>query len=1088
MATYDIVAESSTINEVLWLESSWDRYQEYKRVNADILEDNGITDENWLRTPNGKGDLQGTWTPPYTQLDIWDYHLNTERSSNGEITIIDDPSRYIPLPLSADDLQYGGYVDPVSGLYPEKYLRLWDFIYNQEFFLNAETEQRPRRNRAFPTRRQDMAPIVPEYLPDATMPVEFQLRYPYAAWEDAVYSDAEIRRQAQRYNYVKAHSGKKEESAVNVYSFEPYDATLEYNPLIRPIYHRDENYSPINYGPIVLRNVEAHTTNGWLSFYRQQLKLQSTNTSISEAPRIREWYDRAKFLQEQSPATPLTTIVFSILKKEADYLWPSSVDRPVEELYRPARYDKVEQQFRPLNAKESEAFNTISYLYNLLKSTQAPGSDVPYILDFDTTDVVQTPVFYSDPYKIIVLQVRVSQRNLHAFSTSFSGVRSWIVSVPPVLSAVALRTIDVQKTRESVSWYSDDEPGGKLTVSLLPDAPHQANVEIQALGEYTIRCSAQNQHFQYELASVSMSVKRVVFPLEEGDTLYYFDDGSRWSGIRFSSKDLADTRDRSLSWMTDYLASHWSRDLLSPQNISVVKNVRGVPQLDYTRPLLLVHAYKDRTAWQLIVFEFASREQYIHAFGEDVVLKMQLPASVRSVFRLVWKSFDDSPLIGEEPVITVVMPQQLQWYRAEVHTVDAHVFSIYVKLDIRWPFTVPRRYLARKDMDVHYDAAKGWPPVEGAPRRLPSHRDGSLLNYYTPQPEDTGESLATPFEGEFFQALVYCYARYHFVDVQNYARLFPFLVEYAQCMQKIVDDNGDRVEIITSMPDNVRTVLPDHLGFPLLFLRLTDQDEEDLRVQYTYVVYDPLNIRWINIFEPSLILLPAWHVSTSIALRQRVRILFQRSSIEYMQTRHKIASKPASASALPKQKIFKDTKSRSRVENLRLQINQQLQEFNTLNREYLDIVDVEKRRLSSIIVPAQEHIHQVDFLRHVQNVFDYVGYISSVAAKLNVRSLLDAPVDRVILDQRLDDGSDAATAYKLYLDNRVADVSFERVRAELALINVISELRLAVFLPSVRAINPGIAKFVELLFREDHEKYVYSNQVFFDLVSRSFMV
>lgn len=139
----------------------------------------------FLRKPNDE--KNNRWVYPFPQ-DIWDFWVN---KINGKL--IDNSSTdYIELPLDGTTGQYP--VAPFaikkgrpSHVYPKKYQRLWDFIYNPEFFLNPalRTERRmpyPRymANRAYSV-EGTLPSLVPPFLPDAVYPDHPLL--PYSHWQ-----------------------------------------------------------------------------------------------------------------------------------------------------------------------------------------------------------------------------------------------------------------------------------------------------------------------------------------------------------------------------------------------------------------------------------------------------------------------------------------------------------------------------------------------------------------------------------------------------------------------------------------------------------------------------------------------------------------------------------------------------------------------------------------------------------------------------------------------------------------------------------------------------------------------------------------
>ena len=1076
---YDILTEHSPNYETLSIRSSKDRYLDFKRDYPDLLRNHDITDDNYILTPNGTGEFTGLWVPPYKQLHIWDFHINRDWSiPNRMVFYQEDDSRYIMPPTDENPT----YIDQSTRRYPRHLLRLWDFVYNQENFLNPDSTQAIRRNRKFPKKPSEVLPIVPPYLPDTTMPERFNPRYPYAAWETAIYPTSNAQRQAQRYNYISAHSGV-EPLGFNSYALEPRDITLLHNPLIRPIYRQDnvpgaflKGYSPIDYGPIVLRDVKAHTNAGWISLFRQRLKIRTTEFSLPKAPRVLEWYNEAKKVMQDHPQMHPVEVTFTVLPEQVEFLWPDASTRPTNELYRPPRRDKASGNYRILNEKETEAYNILSYLLNLIRTQP---DKLFYELDVDTTTDVPSAIFYEEAYKIIVIQVQPSILDAAInFNTSFTGARAWIVSVPPILSQFELRTIDIVTTNAEISWYANDEPSGLLTVRPIGESRHQVRVDIQAAGEYTVYCNTRWGRTTYELASVSITITRVIYTLEKGDELWNLNDAlfnrRLWTGIRFSSKALANVRSLTSPQVEEYLRTHWTSDLLSPENYLVVKGIKSVRRLDYLRPLLLVHAHDDRTQWKFVIFELDYLRKYVQTFGQVIRMKVDVPESVRSTFQITWKIEEDNASVipgGAEPEITVVLPQQLRWYRAEVYA-PSHIFTIHVYLDIEWPYPISRKYLSRNDMARQFNEENGgWPLIFSRPRKLPQHTDNDL-KYLITSPEGSAESLSMPFEGDFFKALVYCYAKNYHVDLQNYALLYPYVHEYSEHMQHIVDANKERVGIVRDLPDELFSLIPKYMSTPLLFLKLTSMDENDDRIPLAYVIYDPVHMLWRNIYNSEAIL-SSWNVFIDEAWRYRIAFLFKRTSIEYSRieyaTKQKRANIPKSSYHL--QKLAQRTYLNSVYERY----TEQLIDVKKLGEEIKDDLSTESLRINNYIDHSVKPTLQYDFLKKMREFFNYLNYICIICSEISVYGKYSGT-------NRTSSSLSPSSSYDAF--NR--HFSKNDLQNVLSLVQRLSRSRFG----SLASGSDGDLKgfnFTQRLFNLSSDKYVYTLDGVFELLSDSIL-
>lgn len=1033
-SSVQILPEQSTRFDVLRVRSTRDRYDEFGAANPTILADHGITDDTYILKPNGTDDYAGMWTPPYTLKHIWDYHVNRNWSViDGEVFYEEDDPRYIELP-DANDPKHGGYIDETTGLYPMRVRRLWDFVYNQEYLVAKlrGTSATAQRNREFPT-KAPLPRIVPKFLPDATMPEHLSLRYPYAAWETAVQVPDDGNLQAQRYSYMRAHGAASKDMSVNAYNFEPHDATREFNPLVRPIYKHVaqvttffSGYSPMPYAPLVLRNVSDFNTNGWLSFFRQRLRAIPVRIDLPKAPRILDYYVHALEYKNATPTATIVEAAMQALPEETALLWPRHEDRPARALIPPARRENVTGRYRELNAKESEAYNVVAYIVELLELTASGGK--PHLLD---TNGNGSAVFYDEPYFTLAVRVQPSKASLNRFNTSFEGGRTWTLSVPPLLSANTPGNLDVYTTNARVDWYADSEVTGTLEIANVADSRHQVQVTVSDDGEYTVYADVGAAlTYVFELASLKISVVRVRYNIANGNQLYNIGD-EEWMGIRFASPALAFTNLTSNETVVQYLADNWSRDYLKAQNILPLSDATTVPYLDYYRPLLLVHAKSSRTLWRLVIFEVEPIRHQISAFGDQVLMRIKAPGSHTTV----WKTMDDEILPGNEPVLTVVLPQQLKWYRAELYVAGVHVFTVLFNVDIAWPYHVTRHHLVRADMELAYTRERGWNKIYGVVPYTGWRAQWAEMLH--PHIEEAVEALFLPEENAFFKELVYHYAYDYHADLQNYALCYPHVVEYAELMQGIVDGSRGRVAIVSELTEPLMQLLPKHLGFPLLFIRLNTYDVDDGNVHAAYIVYDPLKMEWMNLFSPTVAVLPSWQYDIPVATRARIRHLFTLTSPEYTRT-HYAAEGKRRALAAPAAFVAAQ-RFQAYIAKLRRAAKDAEDTMNAVYKKNDAFVAEQIKWLHDTPGALFSQRKSMAFLAYMRDLFEYLHYICVNYSKLTVRAPRNDDYDFHAYVAAIDPQSEIDNAYKRYLADNAP--TRDQVRAQLKLMRKVNTLR-----------------------------------------------
>ncbi len=430
-------------------------------------------------------------------------------------------------------------------------------------------------------------------------------------------------------------------------------------------------------------------------------------------------------------------------------------------------------------------------------------------------------------------------------SVSFDLSSGWTLSVPPQLSSKAvgeLNNYDIVTT----NWYSEDEG---VTIDRVPGVTHQALIEFLDYGERKVFAATPSQNilYQFELEVIGLEIKHVPFPFALKDSHYHLGLG-RWSGMRFNNKNLARVA-RSSSEIEHVLIENWEKvktnDLSFFLRSSHLVGVTHTPYFDDYRQFLWVHNAHEDHLFYLFIFDVRATIVHVGQFGDTALLQFEgmrdKEVSWRNPHGRVYTQVSNSIL-----AVPIMLPKHLGIYTAELN-ITGEPFNVIFDVRLRWPYSVPRDYIQRGGL-LEYDSKDGeWPEIVGVHiddkesySYLPGHGNVGHLTHY--------QSLRLREEFPFFRALVRSFAKWYFVDVQNYAYAFPYALRYCRAAQSILDEYSDRVGIVDEkLSDDLSQLLPSHLNPPLLMLRLDIDDQESSNAPAAFVVYDPVYDGWRNI-------------------------------------------------------------------------------------------------------------------------------------------------------------------------------------------------------------------------------------------------
>lgn len=900
-----VVPPSNTIYVSREVLSSRELFEKYKQRHPDILAKWNIDESNYVRKPQGTGDYEGLWEPPYPN-DIWDYWVNYRFSPGADRLYVPSTSpRYIPnirnIEPFIEPFVPGGYV------YNPNLLYLWDFIYNPETLTGRRfgSTRMPSRRREFPTYKEDgsisdESPIIPPYLPDATFPPEMEETYPWAAWEISIdFSVAQmqgdlrvpmhaVRALSQR--LIRAHGASKliKEKSSDAYRFTPHDSTETLGRVVRPLYPIQTatlypGYYAVPYSPLVLRDVKPFTSNGWILCYRQALRYATS----AFFPKNRLWpaFIRAARLYYGKEDLRMT-VDYATLKampQEARQIWSNFDLR----LFEPPMVTPIPTEKE--GTQEAEDFIAVR---NALEQALR-NRDI-----YELATTVEGPLMEREPFLVITVQVRESQPALRQI-VNFDAAGRFIITVPPLLSVERPLELDYYRTDQALSWRvksQDVAPTIRFDVADVASA-HQIEVQADRYGELEIFCdvihtlnkSVQAFATQYNFKLSWLKFNSAVLFLDHGklnlplDVRDSVDYRSRNYAVSQISNDVLFSYADDDAYTTTYIADTWPLHEISSSWNEMARE-ELVLSVDFTRPVVLLRDLDSRGNFYLLVIKLLPVKIEIVSFGEQVSLQLKYERSGNYV---TWKNPQQQTLsVGETALLKfhAVLPRHLGVYTAEIRQQGATGMPEYVvpfSVELKWTTNVPYAYIQRFSR-IEFEQMGSWAasnPAISYERIKTIDRDFYAVC-----------DLRSAYKGVFFRKMINAWAYNYLVDLENYAQCFPYVLEYCKCMDELVDGiNRERtreVRIIDRMDANIRQFLPNYLSEPILNLLLRATDADGADGHFAYVIFDPLHGRWINVmalYPYAAPVNPSWLprvTSWSTGLYERIQRVFPRIAAE----------------------------------------------------------------------------------------------------------------------------------------------------------------------------------------------------------------
>jgi len=497
----------------------------------------------FLRVPNDE--KNNVWVFPYPQ-DIWDYWIN-KGIAPGPHVFDRQPENYIDPPL--DNIAGGYPIQPFSiengktnSVYPSKYRRLWDFIYNPEFFLTPSLEG--QRRIPFPHYRLNgdlssdgrLPSLIPPFLPDVIYPNHPSL--PYSKWQYALFFDTLKESDvlldpssvmAQKAAFVRAY-GSKPNNTPEKYAFDPVNVTQyeDTGPLIptgsssvpyaidllnlekqekrvtikhdRVIFYQPKRpdfshlivypvlttRSPIPYPPIVIHDANVYETSGWYYFFRQKVRRSSSFLFPQSPTTYRQLVEARKLLQElqRLPETAIKNTSLLIEEVALRVLAKQSSIYLGIGTYDPEKKFYEAPKQGTLTPEQRAAYEILIALKQLIITSL---NNSPHELVFDEYG---DPVYEETPYKIVTLHVIRGPRIIDdaPLSVSFNYEKQWTLTVPAFLNISQPGYLDTERNNRDIEWIPQGVTASLVRFNLDRGSNHHIDLSFGAPGEYFILC------------------------------------------------------------------------------------------------------------------------------------------------------------------------------------------------------------------------------------------------------------------------------------------------------------------------------------------------------------------------------------------------------------------------------------------------------------------------------------------------------------------------------------------------------------------------------------------------------------------------
>jgi hypothetical protein len=572
-----LLTQETTQTDLLELIDSQDLFDSYnQKRSSSSLSNAGIP---FLRKPNDE--KNNRWVYPFPR-DIWDYWINQVFDIKGnpiKKIASNDLKNYIDLPNTEESGREGGYYrhpfffDQKSGLfshiYEEKYKRLWDFIYNPNFFLNPELENTGSQKRLFPFPRYgsdgkplnyDRIPsLVPPFLPDVVY--ENHPEMPYSNWqygiplnipefEDMLDPSIVL---AQKVAFIRAY-GSKPDQSLEMYEFDPVNITENQSRASSSTYFTPEyteTYSNVPFANELLilekQPQSIIATQKRIVFYQPQradfsksviYPRTSTYSPMPYAPIVIHnannyessgWYYFFRQKVRRSPSFPFPKdektynqimTGFKIYKtlvndpknrgSSLEYLAKQSALRVLPKeaavYYGVGKFDPNTAYIRTISLSEEQK-NAESVIDNLKELIIQAINTSLYEPVFDKNG---DPVYESTPYKIVTVYVLSLKRSLRYNFKSFDFKKTHRITVPSFLNVSLPGYIDVEKNNRVIEWKPQGLNASLVNIDLSRGSNHHINIQFKLPGYYFIVCETQQRSSISGLSYVPNTVYRLI--------------------------------------------------------------------------------------------------------------------------------------------------------------------------------------------------------------------------------------------------------------------------------------------------------------------------------------------------------------------------------------------------------------------------------------------------------------------------------------------------------------------------------------------------------------------------------------------------
>ncbi len=1004
-----IVPQVETVYLVKETKSSRELFEEFRDAYPEILRQWGINEDNYIRTPNGTGEYEGLWVAPFPQ-DVWDFWINF-RFSAGETRSLYKRTHPEYIPLITDISAYTNPPVPGGFVYNPLLIYLWDFLHNPETLTGRTFRGAPKqpKRREFPVYTEDLVSsddslILPLFLPDATFPRSFAQDYPWAAWETVIdLSDAQIQGEfklpmhairAQRQNYIRAHGASAliNERNSDAYRFSPHESTATLGRVVRPLYPLQEaalykGYYAIPYSPLVLRNMSAYNSNGWILCFRQALRY--SNSAYFPKNKLWKYFRDAARMLYNDPEMTVDYAVMRVMQREARKLWPNEPFALFE-----SNFVLGEIPVENLGLKEAEDFENV-------RTALKQAKDVQDIYELATS--LSGPVYENAPFLVITVQVHeINPRRRRV--VSFDDLGRFILSVPPILSVDKPLEIDYYKTDQALNWRVQR---GDLNSKFMFDSEdvvsaHQIQVAFSRYGEMLVTCKAMYtmyrstevivSTYRFKLTWLKFVSKIIGLDHQRINTTFpvyaeLASDFQNYSFLQTSDSILFSYAENDV-YTIAHLVNTWP---LYELNSATWEN-RTLPDMkftvDFSRPILLVRDLDTKSTLYLFVVKLAPVKIEISRFGEYVKLNLAYDSATKYV---TWKSPQGKDMFLAERsqfAFHVVIPRHLGVYTAEIRnrgSVGVPEYSVTFLIELKWDIKVPYGYIQRSSL-LEFEKNGTWaysnPAVTHDRVILPNERRIELIS-----------DLRADYNSVFYRKMINAWAYNYMVDLENYAQCFPYVLQYCRLMdmllQKFISQSDRNVILIDRMDPNIRQFLPNYMSEPILNLQLLPTDEDSADSHYSYVIFDPLYGKWINImslYQHERTINPKWlpkDMEQFDELHRSIKRLYVHVSPE-SQFIGEEQQREAAAEPTGKWVTIRDNYDsvRETIESLRREYADVL---NQLTGAYNDARDVIKTQQQLFLEEKEQEIHQKITLRVTSQISQryreleiYIRYVSSV--------------------------------------------------------------------------------------------------------------